>query len=27
MLKQYRAYRAKHPDGPVTFYSSKHLWL
>jgi len=27
MLKQYRAYRAKHPDGPVTFYSSRHLWL
>jgi hypothetical protein len=27
MLKQYHAYRAKHPDGPVTFYSNKHLWL
>jgi hypothetical protein len=27
MLKQYRAYRAKHPDGPVTFYSNRHLWL
>jgi hypothetical protein len=27
ILKQYRAYRVKHPDGPVTFYSNKHLWL
>jgi hypothetical protein len=27
MLKQYRAYRAKYPEGPVTFYSDKHLWL
>ena len=27
MLKQFRAYRAKHPEGPVTFYSDKHLWL
>jgi hypothetical protein len=27
MLKQYRAYRVRHPEGPVTFYSDKHLWL
>ncbi len=27
MLRQYRAYRAKHPRGPVTFYANKHLWL
>jgi hypothetical protein len=27
ILKQFRAYKAKHPEGPVTFYSNKHLWL
>ena len=27
MLTQYRAYRKKHPQGPVTFYADKHLWL
>ena len=26
-LTQYRAYRKKHPEGPVTFYPDKHLWL
>jgi hypothetical protein len=27
MLRQYRAYRAKHPEGPVTFYPGQHRWL
>ena len=27
ILKQFRAYKTKHPEGPVTFYSNKHLWL
>jgi hypothetical protein len=27
ILKQFRAYKVKHPDGPVTFYSNKNLWL
>ena len=27
ILKQFRAYKATHPEGPVTFYSNKYLWL
>ena len=27
ILQQFRAYKTKHPEGPVTFYSNKHLWL
>ena len=27
ILKQFRAYRAKHPHGPVTFYSNQQWWL
>ncbi|MGH9404302.1 MAG: hypothetical protein ACRD3D_00530 [Terriglobia bacterium] len=26
-LRQFRAFKAKHPDRPVTFYSSRSLWL
>jgi len=27
MLRQFQAFRQKHPDAPVTFYSSRPLWL
>ena len=27
ILRQFRAFRAKHPDKPATFYSNRHLWL
>ncbi len=27
MLNRYRAFRAKYPDRPVTFYSNRHQWM
>ena len=27
MLRQFRAFREKHPRRPVTFYPNRHLWL
>ena len=27
MLRQFRDYKKKHPNRPVTFYSNKHQWL
>lgn len=27
MLRQFRAFREEHPERPVTFYSSRSLWL
>ena len=27
ILRQFQAFRKKHPDKPVTFYSSRPLWL
>ncbi|MDE3178141.1 MAG: hypothetical protein KGM47_00665 [Acidobacteriota bacterium] len=27
MLRKFRAYREKHPRGPVTFYPTRRLWL
>lgn len=27
MLRQYLAFRKKHPHEPATFYSNRHLWL
>ena len=27
ILRQFRAFREKHPEGPVTFYSGKETWL
>lgn len=27
MLRKYRAYRQKHPTGPVTFYANRHQWM
>jgi hypothetical protein len=27
MLRQFLAFRKKHPDKPATFYSNRHLWL
>ena len=27
MLRRYVAFRKKHPDKPVTFYSTRHQWL
>jgi hypothetical protein len=27
MLRQFVAFRKKHPGQPVTFYSSRPLWL
>jgi len=27
MLHRYRAYRKKHPQGPVTFYANRHQWM
>ena len=27
MLRRFRAYRQKHPESPVTFYSNRHLWM
>jgi hypothetical protein len=27
MLRRYVAFRKKHPDKPVTFYSNRHQWL
>ncbi|MGH9395353.1 MAG: hypothetical protein ACRD18_00695 [Terriglobia bacterium] len=27
MLRQFHAFREKHPRRPVTFYSNRHLWL
>jgi len=27
MLRKYRAFREKHPEGPVTFYERQHRWL
>jgi hypothetical protein len=27
MLRQYLAFRKKHPHDPATFYSNRHVWL
>ena len=27
MLKRFRAWKKEHPEGPVTFYDDRHLWL
>jgi hypothetical protein len=27
MLRRFRAFRKKHPTGPVAFYSNKHQWM
>ena len=27
VLRQFRAFKLKHPDRPVDFYEDKHLWL
>lgn len=27
MLASYKAYRKKHPEGPVIFYSNRHQWM
>jgi hypothetical protein len=27
ILRQFQAFRQKHPDKPVTFYSNRHVWL
>jgi hypothetical protein len=27
MLRQFRAFKREHPEGPVDFYEDKHLWL
>ncbi len=27
ILRQFRAFRAKYPDKPATFYSNRHVWL
>jgi hypothetical protein len=27
MLRQFKAFRRKHPTEPATFYSNRHLWL
>lgn len=27
ILRQFQAFRKKHPDKPVTFYSNRHVWL
>ena len=27
MLRRFKAYRKKHPEGPVTFYSNRHQWM
>jgi len=27
MLRRFRVFRQKHPEGPVTFYSNRHLWM
>jgi hypothetical protein len=27
ILRQFRAFRKKHPDKPATFYSNRPLWL
>jgi hypothetical protein len=27
MLRRFRAYRKRHPEGPVTFYSNRHQWM
>ncbi len=27
ILRQFQAFRQEHPEGPVTFYSNRHVWL
>src|SRR5208282_4249867 len=27
ILRQFQAFRKKHPDKPATFYSNRHVWL